>query len=167
MLTWTTVDLVPNANVIPGPHGEAVHTSPQLQLAQKYLWGLKGNAVILGKQTTQQLTVNIWLNDSIWEQLSDLYTYVTDYLDTFVGTFGRLDFTNDVNGYWPVVQPQYFADLIFLPYTLDTFRGQDTATPLQDQAGCLYTSGPGAGNKTWAQAMTLNFQQTIPGRTQQ
>ena len=163
MLTW--IDATGPQIVLPGFHGEVVAPSPKVQLASKYLWGLKGNVTIIGQQTTRELTVNLWLNDPTWTDVKNLYDFLAGTLELLVGAYGSLNLTNDTEGYWPTHQYQTFSNLLFAGYENVPFPGQEFPTAVKDEAGTLYRSGQYAGNLTWLQNLSLLFLQTLPGRT--
>lgn len=152
-----------------GFHGEIQVPSPNVPMSSKYLWGLKGNVVIVGNQATRELSVHLWLSNPTWSDVNDPYDFLDQTVDPLVGLYGTLRTENnaveDPDGYFPVHQAQTFENCIFTRYEMLPFPGQDQAGAIYDEAGSLYIGGSHAGDQSWLLNMQLYFLQTIPDRT--
>jgi len=163
MLVWTDQS-GPTDHFLHGFHGEVVGNSPRVQYTSKYLWGLVGNIVVIGNQSGRELSVSMWISNPLWETAPALYNWIAGTLETLPGQFGYLTLDVDAQGYWPVSQQQVFNDLLFVGYDFVPFPGQDTPSPIKDEAGTLYRTGAYAGKLTWLIGANLRFLQTVPGR---
>lgn len=167
MLIWN----VSGDQIIPGFHEELVATNPEVPTSSKYLWGLRGNVLVIGRQAKRAVSVKIWLSDPSWLTDKDFYTGVTTYLENNVGSYGTLRTAADgVHGVWEPGVLQTFQYMLFAGYENLPFAGQEVWGPVKDEAACLYAKSIVAlerDNQTYAAAFRLNFIQTVPDRVLQ
>ena len=151
--------------IIPGFHSEVQAASGKLPVSTKYVWGLFGTSLIVGRPADRKLTVDLWLSRFDWTTIDALNTFISGTLETLVGSIGYLQLLNEPNGYSPVADEVQYNNLVFAAFTPTPFDGQSVSSPILDAAASLYRDGPGAGEQSWLQRCTLEFLQSVPLRT--